>query len=311
MIKREEQKKTMQRAIYLVLVLGISYLLFVIALFVNDNSNNPIYEILQKGFTAFPVLAAIIARGLTRDKTPWRISIKVWKQPKLWVFCAFIPSILIVLGAVSYFMLFPNDYSGGFHYGSLLALTGAEVNGIMKINNPVVFWMISVLISAVFIPIQLLELGEEIGWRAYLLPKQIERYGMRKAVLLNGVLWGIAHLPLIYFGFNYSSDNPGAPWSNMAMMLLTCVILGVILSYVMIISGNVMYPAIIHGAVNVIGEVPVYLTISQKSGLLGPNPTGLVGMMGLILCAIVLFVCLGKADNKLTIEGKGFTCLES
>ena len=33
------------------------------------------------------------------------------------------------------------------------------------------------LIAAICIPIQLLELGEEIGWREYLLPKQIAEYG--------------------------------------------------------------------------------------------------------------------------------------
>ena len=33
---------------------------------------------------------------------------------------------------------------------------------------------------------------------------QVEKYGEKKAVLINGIEWGIVHLPLIYFGFNYS-----------------------------------------------------------------------------------------------------------
>lgn len=83
------------------------------------------------------------------------------------------------------------------------------------------------------------------------------------------------------------------------MMTAVCVTLGIILSYVMVISGNVMYPAIIHGVVNIIGEAPVFLTVSQKSGLLGPNPTGLIGMSGLILLAVILFCRIGKAKSKL------------
>lgn len=72
----KSSKETKQRILYLTLVLGSCYLLFFIVLFGNKGSNSPIYQILQKGFTAFPVLAAIITRRVTKDKTPWRISIQ-------------------------------------------------------------------------------------------------------------------------------------------------------------------------------------------------------------------------------------------
>lgn len=52
-------------------------------------------------------------------------------------------------------------------------------------------------------------------------------------ILLNGFFWGMAHLPLIYFGFNYSPENIGAPWSNMAMMMLVCAVIMLISSYQM------------------------------------------------------------------------------
>ncbi|MDE6063750.1 MAG: CPBP family intramembrane metalloprotease, partial [Lachnospiraceae bacterium] len=161
------------------------------------------------------------------------------------------------------------------------------------------FCAVCVLIAAFCVPLQLLELGEEIGWREYLLPKQIAQHGLKKGILLNGVCWGLAHMPLIYFGFNYSSENIGAPWSNMAMMMLACMTIGTICSCVMVISNNVMYSAIIHGAVNVIGEIPVFISVSHKSGLLGPNPTGSVGMSGLVLCAVIMFIRLDSGNSTL------------
>ncbi len=96
---------------------------------------------------------------------------------------------------------------------------------MIRIMNPLSFSVVCVLIAAGCILIQLLELGEEIGWREYLLPKQVAVYGMRKGVLLNGFYWGIAHLPLIFLGFNYSLENIGAPWSNMLMMIIVCMTL--------------------------------------------------------------------------------------
>ncbi len=287
-----------QIRIYLLFVLGICWGLGIVAFCLQGNSQNIIYQILQKGFTAFPVIAAVFTRRVTRDESEWRISFRIWKNKKLWAFCAFVPSILIVMGVALYFMLFPKQYSGVFNLGSLI---GTEQ--VIHITDPLRFCVICVLIAAICIPIQVLELGEEIGWREYLLPKQIAVYGVRKGTLLNGLYWGIAHLPLIYFGFNYSPENAGAPWSNMLMMMLVCVMLGIICSYVMVRSNNVMYPAIIHGAVNVIGEIPVFVSVSGKNGLLGPNPTGLISMSGLILCAAIMFIKLPTV--KMICRGNG------
>ncbi|MCI8359927.1 MAG: CPBP family intramembrane metalloprotease [Clostridiales bacterium] len=126
------------------------------------------------------------------------------------------------------------------------------------------------------IPIQSLALGEEVGRRGYLLGFQIEKYGKRKAVCINGFEWELAHLPLVYFGFNYSLNNPGAPYTNMALMLIVCVSTGILFSYITIQTGNCMYAAIMHGVVNVIGELPVYMTHDMENGLLGPNPMGIL-----------------------------------
>ena len=46
------------------------------------------------------------------------------------------------------------------------------------------------------------------------------------------------------------------------------------------------------GVVNVIGEIPVFISFSGKNGLLGPNPTELISMSGLILCAIIMLIKL-------------------
>lgn len=109
---------------------------------------------------------------------------------------------------------------------------------VIRIMNPLSFSVVCVLIAAGCIPIQLLEFGEEIGWREYLLPKQVAVYGMRKGVLLNGFYWGIAHLPLIFLGFNYSLENIGAPWSNMLMMIIVCMTLFLVYTENFVVKEN-------------------------------------------------------------------------
>lgn len=274
---------------YLLLVLGVCYLLGVLEALTGTGK---FYQALGIGFTFIPVIAAVITKRITGERARYHLSLKVWKNMKFWLLSALVPGVLIAIGAAVYFLIFPQQYSGVFKIGERL---GTETE--IAVNSPLLIALACVAVSAVMIPIQLLELGEEIGWRGYLLGFQVEKYGERKAVLINGIEWGIAHLPLIYYGFNYSLDNPGAPWSNMGMMIITCVVLGVLLSYVTIKTGNCMYAAVIHGVVNVIGELPVYFSVNMTSGLLGPNPTEIITMLPLIIAAIICFLKLGKKAN--------------
>lgn len=291
---REIMSVKKQEAIYLGIVLGLCFLLGIINRVCGQDDKGIAFQILQKGFTAFPVCAAFLTRRIAKSKESFHISLKVWKQKKLWLFSAVGLGCLIVLGATLYYLIFPRTYSGFFAYGQLMII-GEEIG--RPVTNPLTFAAVCVVLGAILIPLQLFELGEEIGWRGYLLPLQIKSYGVRKAVFLNGFYWGIAHLPLIYFGFNYSLKKIGAPWTNMGMMMLVCFVIGTIFSYVTIKSGNCMYAAIGHGVINFIGEIPVFLSVSRTSGLLGPNPSGVIGMSGLIVCAIVMWVLLGKIDN--------------
>ena len=56
------------------------------------------------------------------------------------------------------------------------------------------------------------------------------------------------------------------------------------MSFVTLKTNNCMYAAIIHGAVNIIGETPIFISLFTQSVLLGPNPSGVIGMSVLLKC---------------------------
>ena len=56
------------------------------------------------------------------------------------------------------------------------------------------------------------------------------------------------------------------------MMMLVCLVFGILCGAATIVSGNCMFAAIIHGVFNLIGEVPVFLSVSQRNTLLGLIP---------------------------------------
>lgn len=276
---------------YLSIVFGIYYGLWLIACALPQDAGQTIYGILSfpPVFMGTPVLAAAITRKITKDNSPWKLSLKIWKNFKMYLFSAFLPTSAIFLGTVLFFMLFPNDldYSGQYivnHYSAF----GAPDEISFTIGSMLIMGVIILLISAICVPVWLIALGEDMGWQGYLLPLLCKKLPVQYAVILNGALWGMAHAPLIYFGMNYGFDYAGAPFSGIAMMVVTCIVCGIWMSYVTLKTGNCMYAAIIHGAMDIIGEAGPWISLSTKSPLLGPAPTGILGMSLLFIGAIIL-----------------------
>ena len=253
------------------------------------------YTVLWGLFSVFPIFATVATRLITKDKSSWYLKPNLRKSWKTYLFAAFAPGVAIFLGEVLYFLLFPQDLD--LSASNLIAQYsqyGAPETIHFTTTAVILIGVAFIFISPLIFPVHIFALGEEIGWRGYLLPILLKLMSPRKAVILHGILWGLAHAPLIYFGFNYGRDYWGAPWTGMLMMILVCIVLGMWLAYVTIRSDSILPAAILHGASNVIGEMGAFVSFMSISTLLGPTPTGIVGMSGLMVGAILLFAKLGK-----------------
>jgi len=84
----------------------------------------------------------------------------------------------------------------------------AGPGSLSDMPSPWVIWPALYFTSLVTAPIlnTLFALGEEIGWRGYLLPKLMP-LGKPRAYLLLGVIWSAWHWPLIVIGFDYGNSN--------------------------------------------------------------------------------------------------------
>jgi uncharacterized protein len=82
--------------------------------------------------------------------------------------------------------------------------------------------------------------GEEIGWRGFMLTRLLDA-GVRRPVLLSGLVWGFWHMPLILTG-QYAA-GPSPVISSM-IFLVDIVIAGYIFAYLRLSSGSV-WPAIV------------------------------------------------------------------
>ncbi len=295
-----EKSRFQKRAIlFLAILYGFLFSGWLLAVLLPEPHNQTAYLALWGAFSVLPVLATFLTRAITRDKSPWYLKPNFRKSWKTYLFAAFAPGVAIFLSGVLYFMLFPQDLDLAARtlvarYGQF----GAPETLLLTPQTILLVGIAFIFISPLVLPVHLFALGEEIGWRGYFLPVLLKMMSQRKAVLLHGLLWGLAHAPLIALGFNYGPDYWGAPWSGILMMTLVCIVLGTWLAYVTLQAQSILPAVIFHGAGNVIGELPVLVSFLSLSPLVGPNPTGIVGMSGLILGAIFLFAKMSGKMEK-------------
>lgn len=284
-------------ALYLATLYGFLLLVWLAALALPSA-----YTVLWSLFSVLPVLATILTRVITKDKSPWYLKSNFRKNWKTYLFAAFLSGIAIFLGGLLYFSLFPQDLDlTARNLVAQYGQYGAPENIQFTVQTVILIGLAFIVLSPLVLPVHLFALGEEIGWRGYLLPILLKLTSPLKAVLLHGLLWGLAHAPLIYFGFNYSSDYWGAPLTGIMMMTLVCVVLGTWLAYVTIQANSILPAVLLHGASNVIGEMAAFVSFLSVSPLLGPTPTGLIGMSGLLIgAAILLWKMSGTAETCLS-----------
>jgi membrane protease YdiL (CAAX protease family) len=98
----------------------------------------------------------------------------------------------------------------------------------------------------------LLVLGEEIGWRGFLLSRLTTALTRRRAWLVTGALHAVFHLPLLLLTTTYQSE--GNRLIILPMVLATITLSGVAYGWIRELSGGVWAPSVLHNAFNTFFE---------------------------------------------------------
>lgn len=124
-------------------------------------------------------------------------------------------------------------------------------------------------------------LGEELGWRGYLLPRLLP-LGQWPALLISGAIWGLWHAPVILMGYNY----PQHPQLGVLIMIGFCMVWGILFGWLRLSTGSVWPAMLAHGAMNGIARITVLLLqagTSYDSALAGAT-----GLSAWILPALLI-----------------------
>lgn len=160
-------------------------------------------------------------------------------------------------------------------------------------NDPILVTFVTIIGSFTLAALfnSLFALGEELGWRGYLLAKMAP-LGMGRASILIGLIWGVWHAPAIFMGYNY----PGHPWLGMLLMVWFTVGWSVILTWLRLETRSVLAAAFGHGLLNAVAGLPLLLLLDADS--LIRAPLGITGLVPLSLLAVLAFGLLRRREQE-------------
>jgi membrane protease YdiL (CAAX protease family) len=133
----------------------------------------------------------------------------------------------------------------GIAYGAAVVLDVAELRD-WDPSHGVLWWALNIVSTFAFMTV--IFVGEEIGWRGYMLPRIQQLTSRRRAALVTGFVHGCFHLPLILIATTY--DEFGSRWFVAPMVVATLTMGGVFYAYLWDRTGSVWPVAMAHGAIN-------------------------------------------------------------
>ncbi len=254
----------------IVAYLGIAYALaLTVALALPDANINKLLSVMVPTVTVGILTFTLTPRG-TRKKL-WR-GIGLGRAGfKTWPAAIALPFVLCA-GA----------------YGTAVALGIGRLD--VDIANATPTWAIDLVLAAVIGTVFIL--GEEIGWRGYLLPRMQQLTSKRRAAVLTGFVHGLFHLPLILLATTYNTE--GSRWVAAPVAVAVITAGGVFYAWVWDRSKSVWPVAIAHNTVNTVFELGSAAVVAT-GGTTVAYVAGETGFATLGVCVIASVVLLRKA----------------
>ena len=245
-----------------------------------------LYTIFAAGYMLLPAVCAIILQKIHKEK-PFS-NLRVSFRFNRWFLVAGAIPVLFAFMTLGINLLFPHvSFSANFE--GLLSRIPPEQATLateqLSKFPPAVFLLITLIqvIIAGYTINAFFALGEELGWRGYLL-QALKGKQFLSVSLITGFVWGLWHFPLILIGHNY----PQHPTLGVGMMIIWCILLSPVMTYIAIKAKSVITAAIYHGTLNAVAGIATLYIVGGNDLINGV--TGISGFITLLSINIAFFM---------------------
>ncbi|MEA1964000.1 MAG: CPBP family intramembrane glutamic endopeptidase [Candidatus Aerophobetes bacterium] len=281
-------EKAKKIGLFIGITFFLSWVMAILFFALGGRWNTPSAMIMATSYMFFPMISAILVQKyLYKEplKRPLGISFKLNR----WFLVAWFLPPIVAFATIGVSLLFP-----GVEYSPEMAGLFERFRGILSPEqlqkmesqrtalpvHPIWIALAQGLGAGITIN-AVAGFGEELGWRGFL-QREFKYMGFWRASTLIGTIWGVWHIPIILQGHNY----PQHPIPGAFMMIVFCLLLAPIFSYIRLKAKSVIAAAIIHGSLNATAGLAI-MVVKGGNDLL----VGVTGVAGFIILAIInLFI---------------------
>jgi uncharacterized protein len=151
---------------------------------------------------------------------------------------------------------------GGFDAAQFVHGVGKDF-GLTALSIPVALTgYVLIALTAGFIGGAGGALGEELGWRGFLVPELAKVNGFTGVGLISGSLWAIWHYPLMFYG-GYNASIPA--WYATGCFTVMMVAAGFIAAWLRLRSGSIWPAVIFHASHNMFIQL-IFTPMTTNTG---------------------------------------------
>ncbi|MBQ4258385.1 MAG: CPBP family intramembrane metalloprotease [Clostridia bacterium] len=196
---------------------------------------------------------------------------------------------LVAVCTAFYYFCFKGEYDRNCGYYAQFVPENVTGMGV----NPVDFVPLDLLQNFLLAPFYhlLIVFGEEFGWRGYLMTQLEGRFGLKKSLLLAGLISGVWRFPqIVLYGYAYGDGYTGAPFLGLLLFAVYSVAIHIFLSYFYYKTRSIWYSSFAAAVIYSCAPCAMYFLPGDPANtLLGPTITGAVAMVPLAVTAILIF----------------------
>jgi uncharacterized protein len=263
---------------FLIIAFGFSWILFTLPLAFKDNQTTYLTS-MQISFALAmwgPGIAAIVTTLFVDKQSFKTLRLNTLGPKRFYLWAWVLPPVLTLVTLGFTILIRSGDFDSQMTMMREALKQVPSTAGLPPVEILVAIQLAFAIILAPFINI-LFALGEELGWRGFLLPKLMP-LGQWKAMLLSGVIWGFWHAPTtLLHGYNF----PLHPYLGVLVMIFGCTLLGTILSWLYLSTRSPWVTALGHGAVNAAPGLALYFLKPGFDTALGGSILGLAGWLAM------------------------------
>jgi membrane protease YdiL (CAAX protease family) len=252
----QESSSTNKKAILVFLVLNFALSSIFYFLIIHTGTLGSGFGRYTTGLMWCPGLSAIITSLLLKRK----ISLLGWQwgetRFQLW---SYLTPLLYAL--IAYLVIWTVGWGGFYEAAFVERIAGSF--GFEKLPAILTILLYLLLMGLYGLPGSMAAaLGEEIGWRGFLVPELYKSLGYTKTSLLTGIIWSIWHYPILLFA-DYNSGTPA--WYGLSCFTVLVIAISFVFTWFRIRSGSLWTAVLLHASHNLFIQ-SVFTPLTKDTG---------------------------------------------